>query len=166
MEQFTKAFNLAIKAHDGQLDKGGLPYILHPIRIAEQFNDEDFKIVSILHDIVEDTSVSMEEIYNQFGTKVGDGVNAMTKTEKQSNGRAYSESYREYLDRVSTNRLAKQIKLADMIDNSSVRRMEAIPIEKRLRLVAKYTRGRHYLLTGEWHESEALDIVIKAGYKK
>ena len=161
---YEAAIRFAAKAHEGQFDKAGMPYILHPLRVAAALDTEDEKIVAVLHDVVEDVDhVTSDEIHQEFGEIIGDGVEAMTKLEKV--GGRY-ESYREYLDRVRANPLALRVKLADMTDNSRPDRLASLSVEKQLRLVAKYIRGRHYLLTGEWHESDDLDRVIKAGANK
>jgi len=141
-----------------------MPYILHPLRVAEALETEDEKVVAVLHDVVEDTHVTGEEIHKLFGQVIGDAVDCMTKFEKLPNGRY--ESYREYLDRVGANPIAKRVKLADMTDNSRPDRLASLSVEKQLRLVAKYTRGRHYLLTDMWYVSGDLDRIIKAGAKK
>lgn len=157
------AISMAVKAHAGQYDKAGYPYILHPIRVSEAVDGYEAKIVAVLHDTLEDTDLTYEEIKSCFGQDIADAVLAISKLEKINGKR---ETYREYLDRVRNNSLAKQVKLADMADNSRAYRIAHLSVEKQVRLVAKYTRGRHYLLTGEWYENKDLDRVIKAGYKK
>ena len=56
------AIKIAFSAHDGQFDRSGIPYILHPLHVAEQMNDEDTTIVALLHDVVEDTSITIEDL--------------------------------------------------------------------------------------------------------
>jgi (p)ppGpp synthase/HD superfamily hydrolase len=161
-ELANKALVFAVNAHSGQFDKAGFPYILHPIRVSEAFNEETMKCVAILHDVVEDTDTTIQQIKDEFGEKVGTAVCCLTKRTKSG----YTEPYREYLDRVKHNYTAHQVKLQDMRDNSSIKRTASLSIEKRLRLLAKYARGRHYLLNHIWYEDEHLDHVIRAGYKK
>jgi (p)ppGpp synthase/HD superfamily hydrolase len=153
-ESFQEAILLATEAHYDQYDKAGMPYILHPLRVASVMNTEEEKIVAVLHDVVEDTDVASAEIHHKYGSLIGNAVDAITKKEKV-NGRF--ESYRD---------IALKVKLADMTDNSLPERLASLSVEKQVRLAAKYARGRHYLLTGEWYESKELDTVIKAGYKK
>ena len=164
MKIYETAIIYATNAHVGQMDKAGFPYILHPIRVSMTVEGEAAKCVAVLHDVAEDTDATLDDIYTLFGKEIGDGVKAMTKLEKLP-GERY-ESYREYLDRVASNELAKQVKLADMADNSRPERIAYLSVEKQLRLVAKYARGRHYLQTGEWYENKDLDRVIKAGFRK
>lgn len=160
---YEKAIRIAAEAHHGQFDKAGMPYILHPLRVAETLTTESERIVGVLHDVVEDTDVTARTIYNAFGSTIADAVDAMTKLEKL---KGKSETYREYLDRVRANPIALEVKLKDMADNSQPHRLISLSVEKHVRLAAKYARGRHYLITGEWYENIQLDSVIKAGYKK
>ena len=156
--QLSRAISFAVEAHAFQFDKAGMPYILHPLRVSEAVEFEEAKIVAVLHDVVEDTTVSIEEIHAVFGETIRDAVNAMTKRK--------GETYLHYMDRVNANLIAKRVKLADMADNSRPERIAYLSVQKQVRLAAKYARGRHYLLTGQWYESEALDTVIKNGYRK
>lgn len=149
----------ATKAHEGQVDKVGIPYIEHSIAVAEKCNAYIVdKHVALLHDVVEDTDVTIEEIYKNFGTKIGDAVKAITKLDH--------ESYKEYLDRVMLNPIAKRVKIKDIDHNSSPRRIHKLPIALQYRMVNKHLRARHYLLGGDWFESEHVDQLIKNGYKK
>ena len=164
LEVYEIAIRVAVLAHCGQFDKAGMPYILHPLRVAEALDTEDEKAVGVLHDVVEDCpSYTSEAIHDAFGDIIGDAVDAITKAEKV-NGKY--ESYRDYLDRVRANPIALKVKLADMTDNSRPDRLETLPVKRHVRLAAKYARGRHYLLTGEWHESNDLDRVIRAVFEK
>lgn len=157
------AIDFATRMHSGQSDQSGESYISHPIRVARSLDvlgDKIWtkKVVAVLHDTVEDTCVTIEQLEAMFGEEVHDAVDAMTKRK--------NEPYKDYLDRVGMNPIAIEVKLADMADNSDPKRLLKLPVEKQIRLVAKYTRGRHYLLTGEWYKNEDLDRVIKAGYRK
>ena len=154
---------MAVDAHVGQFDKAGMPYVLHPLRVAAAVQIEAVKCVAVLHDVVEDTDVTEDEVREAFGDEIADGVMAMTKLEKVD-GR--HESYREYLDRVRANPLALLVKAADMVDNSKPERLAYLSVEKHVRLASKYARGLHYLQTGEWYENRDLDIVIMAGYRR
>jgi (p)ppGpp synthase/HD superfamily hydrolase len=164
LRSYERAIRFAVNAHKRVFDKAGMPYILHPLRVAEALDTEEERIVAVLHDVVEDDpNTSIGDIYKAFGDVVGDAVDCMTKLEKVG---GKFESYREYLDRVRANPIALRVKLADMTDNSRPDRLASLSVEKQLRLVAKYTRGRHYLLTGMWYVSDDLDRIIKAGAKK
>lgn len=154
---FEVALRYAVNAHRGQFDKVGNPLILHPLRVSEKVGGETFKAVAVLHDVLEDTKVTCENLRNKFGNSIANAVKALTKVK--------GESYRDYLDRVLLNPIATIVKLADMEDNSSLQRTQNLPLKMQLRLINKYARGRHYLITGDWLESKAVDQIIKDGYK-
>lgn len=158
MKLYEQAIILAVHAHEGQFDKAGFPYVLHPLRVAESLETEEEMIVGVLHDVVEDTDITLSDIAFKFGFDVAEAVDSIAKRE--------NEPYRDYLDRVRRDPIALRVKLADMTDNSSPARLASLSVEKQVRLAAKYARGRHYLLTGEWYDNKDLDRVIKAGYSK
>lgn len=165
------AIRFAADFHADQLDKAGMPYILHPLRVMEAMGNHGgfpneiliARMVGVLHDVVEDTPATLETIRELFGDFVHDEVDAITKRKGQ-------ESYREYLDRIRARLgyggIAIRVKLEDMKDNTRPERLAHLSVEKQVRLAAKYARGRHYLLTGEWYDTPELDSVIEAGYKK
>lgn len=105
------AIKLASEAHSGQLDKGGMPYILHVLRVGLSFQEEDLIIAGILHNIVEDTPVRLHELAWRFNIKVVDAVDAMTRR------KGAGESYWDYINRVALNPLGAKIKRADLLDN-------------------------------------------------
>ncbi|WP_027120830.1 HD domain-containing protein [Mycoplasmopsis lipofaciens] len=133
-----KAYKFAKKAHKGQFDKAGIPYINHPKYVASKLNDKDCKIVALLHDVVEDTEITLETIEEKFGKKIADAVNAMTKRE--------NEDYIVYLNRVKANPIAKQVKLIDMYHNLDITRLKCFDTEDAKRRVRKYLKGIAYLL--------------------
>jgi (p)ppGpp synthase/HD superfamily hydrolase len=157
-KKLNTAIKVAVDAHMGQYDKAGYPYILHPIRVSERLELDEDKIVAVLHDVIEDTDVDITFIRNTFGDRIAKFVDNVTKRS--------GESYRQYLDRVNSHTVSRNVKLADMEDNTRPERLDYLSVAKRVRLAAKYARARHYLLTGEWYEHEGVDQVIKDGYKK
>jgi len=112
----NKAMKLAYTAHHGQVDKSGIPYIFHPYHLAEQMDDEYSTCVALLHDIVEDTDVTLEELTAIFPKDVTDAVALMTHKD--------GELYLEYVKRISTNPIAKKVKLADLRHNTDETRLE------------------------------------------
>lgn len=112
----NEAMKIAYAAHHGQVDKGGIPYIFHPYHLAEQMPDEFTTCVALLHDVVEDTSVTLEELAKVFPKEVVDAVAMMTHRK--------DEPYLEYVMRVSTNPIARTVKLADLRHNSDESRLE------------------------------------------
>lgn len=134
-----KAYEIALRAHRGQVDKGGFNYFLHVKRVAlfavKNIPDEtalhDYLwIVGLLHDVMEDSDVmSVGELFAIFGTTVGDAVVAITH--------AQGERYFEYLTRVNKNHLAAAVKIADLRDNLDINRALAV---KRFGSAKDYTR--------------------------
>ena len=112
----NKALGIAYKAHIGQLDKGGSPYILHPVRVALHCQTEDEKIVALLHDVVEDTSITFEDLKAEgVDDRLLEALKCLTKEE--------GEDYKAFIERVSTNRLATKVKIQDLKDNMDVTRL-------------------------------------------
>lgn len=111
--KYYEALKFATKAHGPQLDRDGLPYILHPARVAEQFvirGQWDLAIPAVLHDVVEDTSTTLDEISEAFGKRVAQIVDRLSRRKGQ-------ETYKEFLERVCGDADAVRIKLADVRDN-------------------------------------------------
>ncbi|MCR5701076.1 MAG: GTP pyrophosphokinase [Lachnospiraceae bacterium] len=105
-----KAIEIAVEAHRGQIDKAGKIYILHPIRVMLRGKNETEQIVGILHDVVEDTPVTLDMLRKEgFSDEILDAVACITKNE--------GEDYGKFIDRVLTNPLATQVKLYDLEDN-------------------------------------------------
>lgn len=103
------AAKIADYAHKGQKYGPEQDYIEHPTRLAEQFDEPTLKIVALLHDVVEDSNVTVEEIRGRFGDIVADAVEALTRER---------ESYSDYIKtKVAENEIARQIKIADLLDN-------------------------------------------------
>lgn len=105
----TKAIEIAAKAHDGQKDKTGAPYIFHPIRVASAFADEFLQTIAVLHDVVEDTGVTLAELDRLFPQGVVNAVDALTRRD--------GEIYEEFILRVARNPNARKVKIADIRDN-------------------------------------------------
>ena len=126
-ELLTKAIELAKKAHEGQIDKGGSPYIGHPFRVMNQFKDEEEKIVGVLHDAVEDSDLTLEDLKRAgFSDRIIAAVDAITKRE--------GEQIDNYLNRVMNNSIALKVKIADMTDNMDLSRITNITEKDRARI--------------------------------
>lgn len=105
-----RAIEIAAKAHAGQLDKGGQPYILHPLRVMLALTSDEARMAAVLHDVLEDTYVSIVDLRLQgFPQTVLDAVEALTRRE--------GETYTGYVLRASENPIARAVKLADLRDN-------------------------------------------------
>ena len=104
------AMKLAYRAHHGQLDYNGIPYIFHPIHLAEAMDDEISCCVALLHDVVEDTDVTLEELKAIFPPEVTDAVALMTHIK--------GTDYFDYVRAIQSNPIARKVKLADLAHNS------------------------------------------------
>jgi (p)ppGpp synthase/HD superfamily hydrolase len=131
-----KAIAIAAQAHQGQLDKFGAPYISHPIRLMMQMDSYEEKMAAILHDIVEDTDWTLEDLKAEgFPQTVVDAVDGLTHRE--------AESYTAYVKRAKTNPIARKVKLADLEDNMDARRVPQIG-EREIQRLKRY--HRHWLM--------------------
>lgn len=110
-----KALSVALNAHQDQVDKGGQPYIWHPIRVALNFDSAVFRAVALLHDVLEDTDITEDELRDAFGDNVADAVVALTRTPGQG--------YGAFIEQCAKNPLAKAVKIADLEDNMTVARL-------------------------------------------
>ena len=136
-ELYDLALQIATKAHEGQKDKSGYEYIMHPIRVAERCKDTRAKIVALLHDTIEDTFVTTDYLREQgFPDEIIEGVLSVTKRE--------GESYDEFVRRAAGNPLGKEVKKADLEDNMDIRRLKELTDEDVGRL-RKYLRAWQFL---------------------
>lgn len=132
-----KAIRLAFEAHAGQYDKSGLPYILHPIHLAEQMTDELSTVCAVLHDVVEDTPWTLGELKQEgFPEEVIQVLRLLTHCP--------SLSYLEYIRQLSGNPTARKVKLADLRHNSDLSRLEIVD-QKALNRVEKYRQAIRFL---------------------
>lgn len=112
----NEAMKIAYRAHHGQTDKGGIPYIFHPYHLAEQMTDEYTTCVALLHDVVEDTDMTLAQLAEIFPKEIVDAVALMTHND--------DTPYLEYVARIATNPIAKAVKIADLLHNSDKTRLE------------------------------------------
>lgn len=125
---------LAAKGHMGQLDKGGHPYILHPVRVMLQCKTIEEKTVAMLHDLLEDTEITAEDLRKEaFPEEVIEAVLCLTKTD--------GEDYTEYIERICKNKLAARVKLADLMDNMDLNRLPGLT-PKDFQRLEKYIRAK------------------------
>jgi len=126
------AIRLAVSAHAGQYDKSGLPYILHPLRVMEALRPFGIKhmIVGVLHDVVEDTAVTLNEIESSYGIEIKKAVDAITKRE--------GEQYFSSIERVKQNVIARTVKKFDIADNTLFSRLIKLDDPTRGRIITKY----------------------------
>lgn len=133
-----QALLIATKAHKGQVDKGGSPYILHPLRVMFLCEKEEEKICALLHDVIEDTYVTLEDLRKEgFSEGIMEAVEALTRRD--------SESYDAFIDRLKYNAIASRVKLADLEDNMNLSRI-ANPREQDYQRIEKYKRAQKRIL--------------------
>lgn len=109
-ELTNKALKIAYNAHHGQLDYNGIPYIFHPIHLAEAMDDEISCCAALLHDVVEDTPVTMEELAREFPAEVIEVLKLLTHDD--------ATEYFDYVRKIAHHPIAKKVKLADIAHNS------------------------------------------------
>lgn len=134
----NKAIVLAAKAHDGQFDKGGHPYILHPLRVMMNCESESAKICAVLHDVIEDTSITLEDLKLQgFSDEIIAVLDCLTNRK--------GESYEDFIRRVLSNELACHVKLADLVDHMDLTRIQNPGAEDEAR-IQKYKLAADQIL--------------------
>ncbi|HWG46913.1 MAG TPA: hypothetical protein VN688_29390 [Gemmataceae bacterium] len=140
MATIETALQIAAKAHEGQKDKEGLPDILHPLRVMHRVEGMDAQIVAILHDVIEDTSVTLDDL-----RKAGFSETILTAVGCVTHGKG--ESYAEYVIRCKPDPIGRQVKLADLEDNSRLSRMILQPdrFEKDVARMRKYALAYKFL---------------------
>lgn len=138
----NKAMMVAYNAHHGQVDKCGIPYIFNPIHLAEQMDDEISCTVALLHDVVEDTEITIKDLAKLFPVEVIDAVNLLTRNKETS--------YYEYIDALKSNKVAVKVKLADLDHNLDITRMtyeDSLESVKVKALRSRYKKAKEILTT-------------------
>ena len=132
-EQTQKALKLCFEAHKEQVDKSGMPYVFHPFHLAEQMKTEETTIVALLHDLVEDTDYTIENLIAMgFDKAVTDAIALMTHIDQVD--------YMDYVRMIKGNPIAKAVKLADLRHNSDLTRLDVVD-EKALTRREKYLKA-------------------------
>ncbi len=126
----NKAMKIAYAAHHGQVDKSGIPYIFHPYHLAEQMEDEYTVCIALLHDVVEDTTVTLEELAKIFPLEIIDALALLTHDD--------DTPYLEYVQRIKDNPLARTVKLADLMHNTDQTRLPFHDPSAQMRWESKY----------------------------
>ena len=140
-EMTKKAMRLMIEKHENQKDKAGMPYFYHPLHVAEQMNDETTTIVALLHDIVEDTDTTLDDLRNMnFPKDVLDAIDALTHKD--------GVDYYDYIENISKNGIARKVKIKDLEHNMDLNRLTEIT-DVDIKRYEKYKRCHDYLLTFE-----------------
>jgi (p)ppGpp synthase/HD superfamily hydrolase len=136
MQSLEKALRIALVAHSGQVDKGGTPYIFHPIKVSERVSSIEEKIVALLHDTVEDSFITIETINKEFNPTIALAVKLLTKTK--------DTPYKDYIKKIKDNPLARSIKIADLKENLDTSRF-VIKSKKDLDNLKEYQKALEFL---------------------
>ena len=132
-----KAMKIAFEAHKNQTDKNGIPYIYHPIHLAEQMDSENTICVALLHDVVEDTSITFEDLQVEgFSGGIIDALKLLTHDD--------AVPYMEYVKEIRKNPIATKVKLADLRHNSDLTRLDVVD-EKAVKRAEKYKEAINIL---------------------
>lgn len=128
--------------HHGQYDKIGAPYILHPVFVADQMDTEEATIVALLHDVIEDTSITLNDLHNrEYSDEIVAAIDALT--------RRTDETYSAYIERLSNNKLARRVKIADLQHNLNPERTKMLDNAS---LQNRYQNALQKLTTIEWEK--------------
>ena len=132
-EMTKKALKLCFTAHKDQTDKSGMPYVFHPFHLAEQMPDEDTTIVALLHDVIEDTPYTLDDLRAMgFNEQVLDALALMTHDKRIP--------YMDYVEKIKGNKIARTVKLADLTHNSDLSRLNNVD-EKDMKRIEKYRQA-------------------------
>ncbi len=143
LSNLEQAIALAVKTHQGQVDKAGQPYILHPLRVMFRLEGETERMVAVLHDVVEDSDLTFDDLRRMgFTEQVIEALDGVT--------RRPDETYQEFVNRSQCNPISCQVKLADLEDNMDIRRLSTLPTEKDWERLKRYRQAweqlRNHLL--------------------
>ena len=137
-EEMVAAARLIAKlAHKGQVDKAGNDYFAHPEAVTAKLETAEEKAVGYLHDTVEDTDVTVEEIREIFGDRIADAVALLTHTE--------GVPYMDYVKEIGKDPLARRVKMADLINNMDISRIKDPGQKDYVRIENKYRPAYAYL---------------------
>ena len=130
-----RAMKLCFEAHKDQVDKSGVPYVFHPFHLAEQMEDETTAVVALLHDVVEDTDYTLDDLREMgFSDETVDAIALMTHAE--------DVPYMDYVREIKKNPIARAVKMADLRHNSELSRLDPEEItEQVLQRREKYLRA-------------------------
>jgi len=134
-----QAIALAAEVHEGQVDKGGFAYILHPLRVMNNLNSTDKELccIAVMHDVIEDSKVTLDDLEELgFTIRVIAGVRALTHLK--------GEDYQDYIERAACNNDARLVKMQDLRDNSDITRLKGLT-EKDFKRMEKYQKAWSFL---------------------
>lgn len=122
MNMIDQALTIAVRVHAGQVDRGGRPYILHPLRLMHRCRSDEEMIVALLHDTVEDGDITLKDLIEAgFSEHVVNAVDCLTKRE--------GEGYEQFVERICPNDLARRVKILDIEDNMNISRLNGLQMK-------------------------------------
>ena len=137
-ELTKKAMKIAFEAHKEQMDKSGIPYIYHPIHLAEQMEEERTVCVALLHDVVEDTDITFQQLQAEgFSEEVIEALKLMTRDDLTP--------YLDYIRKIKGNPIASAVKIADLKHNSDLTRLDEMD-EEAFQRIKKYKKAMEILM--------------------
>lgn len=136
-ELLERAIKLAQKYHEGQFDKGGYPYIEHPLRVMNGVESIDEKIIAVLHDVLEDCNVSRNQLINE-------GIPEYLVERLEILCKGKNEKYFDYIKRIKVDQLTINVKLSDLNDNMNIKRLKEVT-EQDLKRLEKYRTAKEML---------------------
>lgn len=128
-KHLEKAIHIAVNTHYNQKDKGGEPYIFHPLRVMDACASLEARIVAILHDVVEDTDITIEMLRQEFPPQIIEALKLLIHNP--------DVPYMDYVASIKTNSIAREVKIADLRDNSKISRLSMIT-NKAIERLKKY----------------------------
>lgn len=138
------AIALAADAHRGQVDLGGQPYILHPLRVMSKFSTYEGRMAAVLHDVVEDTKWTLAELERaSIPMSIVRAIDRLTRRKDKG------ETYLDYIDRVCRDRLARHVKIEDLKDNLDFSRLNLEDIPKYISLIKREKKALSFCLSAE-----------------
>ncbi len=141
MANLQRALEIAVEAHRGQLQKDGLPYVLHPIKLMQSVCTFEEQVAALLHDVVEDTDWTLDNLRDEgFTQPILNAVECLTHSE--------GVSYEDYIEGISKDPIARSVKLADLSDNMDLRRLPALKARDLVRM-EKYHKAWQRLNNGD-----------------
>jgi (p)ppGpp synthase/HD superfamily hydrolase len=130
MPTIEDAIIFATEAHRGQVDRAGRPYILHPLRLMCHLQSDTERMIAVLHDVIEDSDYTLDDLRKMgYEEEIVEAVDCLTRRD--------DETYHEFIQRIKPNRLARRVKLADLMDNMDIRRAGLLQ-EKDLERLQRY----------------------------
>lgn len=137
MSKYELALKIATDAHKGQVDKAGVEYINHPLKVASLVYNEKEKIVALLHDTIEDTYITEQHLIDYgFSNEIIEAVKVLTHSK--------DVPYMDYIQKIKGNKLARKLKIADLTHDSDLTRLKNIT-EKDRKRCEKYKKALMYL---------------------